>query len=418
MKRTLRMGAIIVCLASFALSQAQSLARLAAGSFEELGRMPPGQVWLVPFGGDRLPMASIRDAIEAAISGDTILLSDGRFAGPDNRGVLVSGKDIVVESMNGPEACVIDCMVKDRAFEVQGTGVSQATVFRGITFTRGGAGSGGAMVVHDGAEATIEQCLFVGNGDLGPGFQISFGGAVFHSGSSAFPVVRDCLFFGNKGSTGGALWLGRVLVERCAFIDNAAAFGNGGALFATRARVRSCIFQGNQARWGGSAFLSGGDGLVQNCTLVDNQAERQGGAVYFEAPATIVSSILWGNEAGNAGMQAYQDCFFGCLPGEISFSVVEGGMAGVLDESGQGPSLPGLVVSDPLFVDAAAGDYRLSDLSPCVDAGDPGFVPAVGETDMEGDPRLIGTAVDIGADEFVPLRGSRRRTIGSQGTCR
>lgn len=44
--------------------------------------------------------------------------------------------------------------------------------------------------------------------------------------------------------------------------------------------------------------------------------------------------------------------------------------------------------------------YKLPPGSPCVDAGDP--VAVLAATDYEGDPRVIGAAPDIGADEYSP----------------
>jgi hypothetical protein len=52
----------------------------------------------------------------------------------------------------------------------------------------------------------------------------------------------------------------------------------------------------------------------------------------------------------------------------------------------------------PLFVNAAAGDYRQAAGSPTIDAGV--NEPINGAFDFEGDPRRIGT-MDIGADEFL-----------------
>jgi hypothetical protein len=54
------------------------------------------------------------------------------------------------------------------------------------------------------------------------------------------------------------------------------------------------------------------------------------------------------------------------------------------------------ILGDPLFVDAAHLDFRLSEASPCVDAGmDVGV-----EADFEGTPRPQGAAPDIGAYEL------------------
>ncbi len=53
----------------------------------------------------------------------------------------------------------------------------------------------------------------------------------------------------------------------------------------------------------------------------------------------------------------------------------------------------------PLFVNAASGDYRPAPGSPTIDAGAPG---ELGALDLAGNPRVLGSAPDIGAYEFVP----------------
>ena len=61
---------------------------------------------------------------------------------------------------------------------------------------------------------------------------------------------------------------------------------------------------------------------------------------------------------------------------------------------------PGLLNIDPLFVNAMTGDYHLSAGSPCIDAGDPSYVALPGETDIDGEARVQGAAIDLGSDEF------------------
>ena len=56
---------------------------------------------------------------------------------------------------------------------------------------------------------------------------------------------------------------------------------------------------------------------------------------------------------------------------------------------------------DPLFVNAGAGDYHLSSTSPCINKGT-NSAPEIPSNDFEGDPRIRGGTVDIGADEFLP----------------
>nr|HQH12965.1 choice-of-anchor Q domain-containing protein [Candidatus Sumerlaeota bacterium] len=65
------------------------------------------------------------------------------------------------------------------------------------------------------------------------------------------------------------------------------------------------------------------------------------------------------------------------------------------------------ISADPLFENVLNGDFHLSPLSPCIDAG--GRFPDV-TIDFEGDPRPFdaipersgdGYNYDIGADEFI-----------------
>jgi cysteine-rich repeat protein len=53
---------------------------------------------------------------------------------------------------------------------------------------------------------------------------------------------------------------------------------------------------------------------------------------------------------------------------------------------------------NPLFLNSSQGDLRISELSPCIDEGDPA-APGLPAIDFEGDPRVNGSAPDIGADE-------------------
>lgn len=53
----------------------------------------------------------------------------------------------------------------------------------------------------------------------------------------------------------------------------------------------------------------------------------------------------------------------------------------------------------PLFLDAAGGDYRQAPSSPTIDAG---VADQIGALDLDGNPRNLGAAPDIGAFELVP----------------
>jgi hypothetical protein len=73
--------------------------------------------------------------------------------------------------------------------------------------------------------------------------------------------------------------------------------------------------------------------------------------------------------------------------------------------------------ADPKLVSTSTTpDLHLRLDSPAIDAGDPAFAVASGETDIDTSPRLTGTRVDIGADELTPIDAWRHAKFGSSAT--
>ena len=62
---------------------------------------------------------------------------------------------------------------------------------------------------------------------------------------------------------------------------------------------------------------------------------------------------------------------------------------------------PGTLFTDPLFM--GGGNYRLTDPSPARNAGNNDRVPSWLTTDLDGNPRLVGSVVDMGAYESSSL---------------
>jgi hypothetical protein len=84
---------------------------------------------------------TIQAAIDAAVAGDVIELTDGLFLGAGNRDIDYQGKAITVRSASDdPESCVIDCQGSfadpHRGFYFH-SGEGSDSIVRGITITHG-----------------------------------------------------------------------------------------------------------------------------------------------------------------------------------------------------------------------------------------------------------------------------------------
>ena len=116
-----------------------------------------------------------------------------------------------------------------------------------------------------------------------------------------------------------------------------------------------------------------------NCTFFGNKAYQGGGIEIINGDQTMTNCILWNDKPDEIHNGGYYTT--------IKHSCIQGGYPG-----------NGNIDSDPLFVDPAKGDLHLTFLSPCKDAGKNSASTEL--TDFEGDPRIMYSTVDMGADEF------------------
>ena len=138
----------------------------------------------------------------------------------------------------------------------------------------------------------------------------------------------------------------------------------------------------------GIGFQSDCNGLVLNNNVINNSTS--GIDFRNNSNPIIANTIIWGN--GEA-FRFYE--FDNPNNPEISYSLVQDSVL-FQDFSNLGNNL---LNTNPLFIDEGNSNYNLSSESPCINAGSTSF-DEIPETDLNGDSRISGDSIDIGAYEF------------------
>jgi hypothetical protein len=210
-----------------------------------------------------------------------------------------------------------------------------------------------------------------------------------HLGSSVLNIhgAADAApnrIFGNSGGgivNVGDAGVGSISVGNCTISDNVSSTGGGVLSQNATTLVHGSLLVHNQATGaGGAATGAGGTVTLNGCTIVANTAAAgAGGVVVSSGQGALLNSIVWGNSGSQQQGVA-----------TVSYCAVQGGCAGT-----------GNLADDPLFVAPASGDYHILRSSPCVNAGNPAQVPADAALDLDGQARILGGSVEMGADELL-----------------
>jgi hypothetical protein len=217
----------------------------------------------------------------------------------------------------------------------------------------------------------------------------AYGVATAEGGGAYGCTLSNCTLSGNSASSGGNGYHASVYVngggaancslKNCTLAENWTAVPyqyistvwmareNGGGAY--NCRLESCLLISNLATpiydGSGSFFAYGGGaagGSLYNCTLIDNTADFGSG----EANSALNNCIVcFNNYGGTTYLGLLNNCW----------------------------------TTDPHFVNTNGwADLRLQPNSPCINAGDNSYV--TNATDLDGNPRIAGGIVDIGAYEY------------------
>ena len=252
--------------------------------------------------------ATIADAIEAAVAGDTIMLAPGVFTGPGNRDLLSRGIPLVITSEAGAEGSVIDCGGGGDAYYgfYFGGGEDTSTVLERITIR--GAGKG-AILCSGGSSPLIRDCVLTENHFIG-----GWHGGGLTTETGAAPVVRRCVISGNSASpNGGGIFTKNAfpVIEDCEITGNTVTDSGGGlaSFNSSHPVLRRCLISGNTAvdESGGGVYVVMGNAVLEDCAVIGNTADYGGGGLFGGTSGilTVTGTLIAGNSSVSIGGGVY-----------------------------------------------------------------------------------------------------------------
>jgi hypothetical protein len=383
---------------------------------------------------------NIQAGIDAAASGDTVLVRDGTYL--LTAAIDFKGKTITVRSENGAGNCFLDGQNNTRVVYFH-SGESSRSVLSGFTIRNGRAiyaPQAGAGIYFEGASPTITDCTIIANiarAAAGLATAYAYGGGIYSTASS--PTIRNCTIQGNRAEAsasgresigyGGGIYIsgGSPIIANCLISGNTASGGYyayGGGIYSTGSSpnianstisnnsvasgtsnaaegggiyfansipsIVNCTINGNSAKDGAGLYFSQSStfSTLTNCTIVRNTAVANGGGLYLKTSTPrIINSILW----EDSPQEVYSE---GAGSPNITYSDIYGGYTG-----------SGNISGSPGFVSIGQQDYHLISTSPAINAGS-NAAPELPTQDKEGSNRIIDSIVDMGAYEYSSSQAS------------
>jgi predicted outer membrane repeat protein len=275
---------------------------------------------------------------------------------------------------------------------------SSSPTLSNVTISGNSATDSGGGIFNYSSSPTLSNVTISGNSAT------DSGGGIFNDGNSD-PTLSNVTISGNSttGSGGGMYNYYSSPTLSNVTISGNSATDSGGGIFTDKSNLTltNVTISGNSASSGGGMFNQRVAPRLTNVTISGNSASSGGGIFNFSAGSEIHNSIIWGN-----GQAIFNADYWPYSGFTISHSLVEGSGGSGSWNTDFGPDGGGNLDADPRFVAAGplapstGGNLRLRAGSPAINAGDNSFVPAGSTTDLDGNPRIVGGRVDMGAYEF------------------
>lgn len=252
---------------------------------------------------------TIEDAIDAAIDGDIVELTNGSFSGPGNQDVDFLGKAITVRSQsNDPEACYLFAGPSGHRGFIFQNSEGNGSVLKGIKIRGAYVDQGGGGIHCDNASPTIEDCILESN------FSSFGGGGVWAEGGR--PNLVRVTFYDNRAGTGypspagAALMCDSIDLTDCVFTENE---GYGLASIADingASAVSGCEFRDNNSASGIASVYAGN---ISDCLFSGNSGHGHLSIRYTDVNGcTFIGNTAYSGAGirGRGGSQIISDCWF------------------------------------------------------------------------------------------------------------
>lgn len=392
------------------------------------------------------PFKTIAEALELEDADLTIRVAGGTYTNEPNNTDILSGQTLIGSydstfTTSDPTATptVIDMgrlTYKEQNGLYTINGASSWTLMNLViqnssTGEHSDTENGGALYIRNGSRGTLRGVTFFnctsrfeGGSETGTARE---GGALCIRDDSAV-LIEDCVFdsctaVGGGGAIrirsarggGNDVKIHRCLFTNCGSRNSASTIDDGDG--ASQIEIVNCIFANNGvdvlipsgvAPSNYELRLADRRALIYNCTFVGSN--NPDGFMYDVRDSgrqtgvkSVVNCVFANNTIAGGGSNfaifKYVDDYNDVITLQNNLFFSNSGLD-PLDYTGAGIiGVNGNVAGDPLFADAANGDYRLTAGSPGVDAGQ---TLALVPDDFAGTTRPAGSAYDIGAIEGQP----------------